>query len=153
MLLEYFYDTDLAGAIYNWVRYVGRQGNTSIRFSATIMDIGRRYTLQVVQPHRVLLKGTEWSKMCQRNALSWEDMDVSIHSIGKPHKDPFDAGNCLNPFPFCWYPQILPNYPPTQLPKTNLDKGQLGGSDVKSVDIRGQTGVSLLGAIRTAGEC
>lgn len=39
--------------------------------------------------------------------------------------------------------------PKTQLPKKSLDKGQLGGSDVKSVDIRGQTGVSLLGAIRT----
>lgn len=48
------------------------------------MGIGRRYALQVLQTHIVLMNGTEWSKMCQRNALSWEDMDVSIHSIGKP---------------------------------------------------------------------
>lgn len=33
--------------------------------------------------------------------------------------------------------------------RRHLDKGQLGGSDVEGIDVRGQTGVSLLLAIGT----
>lgn len=44
---------------------------------------------------------------------------------------------------------ILPNHPITT-PRERLDKGQLGGSNVESVNIRGQAGVGLLGTVRTA---
>lgn len=69
--------------------------------------------------------------------------------------EPVDAGGCHDPHPilFIWYPQTLPNQCNSPLPRRHLDKGQLGGSDVEGIDVRGQTGVSLLLAVRTIAAC
>ncbi|KAL2289639.1 hypothetical protein FJTKL_01880 [Diaporthe vaccinii] len=68
--------------------------------------------------------------------------------------NPFDANKCHNPLQFfTWYPQTLPNHCNSPLSRRHLDKGQLGGSDVKGIDVSSQTGVSLLLAIRTVIAC
>lgn len=50
---------------------------------------------------------------------------------------------------FIWYPQTFPNHRNSPFSRGHLDKGQLGGGDVEGIDVRGQTGVSLLLAIGT----
>lgn len=46
-----------------------------------------------------------------------------------------------------------PKHCDSTLPRKRLDKGQLSGSDVEGIDVRGQTGVSLLLAVRAVSEC
>lgn len=60
----------------------------------------------------------------------------------------FDAGE-MHFFPFPFDSRTLPvDHPVSQ--NASLDESQLGGSDVQSIDVRGQASVGLLGAIRAA---
>lgn len=74
---------------------------------------------------------------------------MEANSLSLVYRKPdayFDAGE-MHFFPFPFESITLPVDRPVSQ-NARLDKSQLGGSDVQSIDVRSQTSVGLLGAIR-----
>lgn len=96
----------------------------------------------------------------RRQVCTQEDIDLSIHCIGI--KSPVESR--LTP---AARPKSIPHFfdlgsfQTTVLPKTSflcidrnsLDKGQLGGGNVESINVSSQASVGLLGAVGAAAAC